>query len=85
MKGDLDPNTSAKEKINYAKQDQEIAGEIMGEDLNENAGLHRDDARTLYDIEGVVGTSEVLDLQRLEVEGLLVGLSSPVQQESKAG
>ena len=65
--------------------DQEIAGEIMGEDLNENAGLHRDDARTLYDIEGVVGTSEVLDLQRLEVEGLLVGLSSPVQQESKAG
>ena len=65
--------------------DQEIAGEIMGEDLNENAGLHRDDARTLYDIEGVVGTSEVLDQQRLEVEGLLVGLSSPVQQESKAG
>ena len=65
--------------------DQEIAGEITGEDLNENAGLHRDDARTLYDIEGVVGTSEVLDLQRLEVEGLLVGLSSPVQQESKAG
>ena len=65
--------------------DQEIAGEIMGEDLNVNAGLHRDDARTLYDIEGVVGTSEALDLQRLEVEGLLVGLSSPVQQESKAG
>ena len=42
--------------------DQEIAGEIMGEDLNENAGLHRDGARTLYDIEGVGGTSEVLDL-----------------------
>jgi hypothetical protein len=42
--------------------DQEIAGEIMGEDLNENAGLHRDGARTLYDIEGVAGTSEVLDL-----------------------
>ena len=49
MKGDLDPNTSAKEKRNYAQQDQEIAGEIMGEDLNENAGLHRDGARTLYD------------------------------------
>ena len=42
--------------------DQEIAGEIMGEDLNENAGLHRDGARTLYDIEGLAGTSEVLDL-----------------------
>jgi hypothetical protein len=42
--------------------DQEIAGEIMGEDLNENAVLHHDDARTLYDIEGVGGRSEVLDL-----------------------
>ena len=48
--------------IKLRARDQEIAGEIMGEDLNENAGLHRDDARTLYDIEGVGGTSEVLDL-----------------------
>ena len=29
--------------------DQEIAGEIMDEDPNENAGLHRDGVRTLYD------------------------------------
>jgi hypothetical protein len=48
--------------IKLQTRDQEIAGEIMGEDLNENAGLHRDGARTLYDIEGVAGTSEVLDL-----------------------
>jgi len=42
--------------------DQGIAGEIMGEDLNENTVLHRDDARTLYDIEGVGGRSEIFDL-----------------------
>ena len=29
--------------------DHEIAGEIIGEDFNEKAGLHRDGARSLYD------------------------------------
>ncbi len=45
-------------------------GEIMGEDLNDNVVLHRDDAGTLYGIEIVGGASRVLDLKRLEVEGL---------------
>jgi hypothetical protein len=45
----------------------------MGEDLNENVVLHRDDAGTLYEIEAVGSASEVLDLQRLEVEGLPAG------------
>lgn len=50
--------------------DQEVVGEIMGEDLNENVVLHRDDAGTLYEI---------------EVEGLPVGVSATARQESKAG
>ena len=42
----------------------------MGEDLNENLILHRDDAGKLYGIEVVGNASKVFDLSRLEVEGL---------------
>jgi hypothetical protein len=70
----------------HLKDDAERAvGEIMGEDLNENVVLHRDDAGTLYEIEVVGSASKVFDLERLEVEGLPVGLSPSVHQESKAG
>lgn len=65
--------------------DQEVVGEIMGEDLNENVVLHRDDAGTLYEIEVVGSASKVFDLERLEVEGLPVGVSANARQESKAG
>lgn len=64
---------------------EKIVGEIMGEDLNENVILHRDDAGTLYEIEVVGSASKVFDLDRLEVEGLPVGVSPAVRQESKAG
>ena len=63
--------------------DQEIAGEIMGEDLNENAGLHRDDA-----VRYRRRSRHERGLRPLTLWGrrfLPVGLSSPVQQESKAG
>jgi len=60
-------------------------GEIMGEDLNKNVVLHRDDAGTLYEIEVVGSASKVFDLDRLEVEGLPVGVSPSVHQESKTG
>lgn len=60
-----------------------VVGEIMGEDLNENVVLHRDDAGTLYEIEVVGSASKVFDLSRLEVEGLPVGVSA-IRQESKA-
>ena len=62
-----------------------IVGEIMGEDMNENVVLHRDDAGTLYEIEVVGSASKVFDLERLEVEGLPVGVSPSVHQESKTG
>jgi uncharacterized protein YuzE len=65
--------------------DEGIVGEIMGEDLNENVVLHRDDAGTLYEIEVVGSASKVFDLERLEVEGLPVGVSPSVHQESKSG
>ena len=65
--------------------DEGIVGEIMGEDLNENVVLHRDDAGTLYEIEVVGSASKVFDLARLEVEGLPVGVSPSVHQESKTG
>ncbi len=61
-----------------------VVGEIMGEDLNENVVLHRDDAGTLYEIEVVGSASKVFDLSRLEVEGLPVGVSAIRQEESKA-
>jgi uncharacterized protein YuzE len=61
-----------------------VTGEIMGEDLNENVVLHRDDAGTLYEIEVVGSASKVFDLSRLEVEGLPVGVSATASQESKA-
>jgi uncharacterized protein YuzE len=62
-----------------------VIGEIMGEDLNENVVLHRDDAGTLYEIEAVGSASKVFDLSRLEVEGLPISVSQTAQQESKAG
>lgn len=61
-----------------------VVGEIMGEDLNENVVLHRDDAGTLYEIEVVGGASKVFDLTRLEVEGLPVDISPSSRQQSKA-
>jgi uncharacterized protein YuzE len=57
-------------------------GEIMGEDLNKNVVLHRDDAGTLYEIEVVGSASKVFDLERLEVEGLPVGVSPSVHQKT---
>jgi uncharacterized protein YuzE len=65
--------------------DRDVVGEIMGEDLNENVVLHRDDAGTLYEIEVVGSASKLVDVGRLEVEGLPVVISSPAGQESKAG
>ena len=62
-----------------------VVGKIMGEDLNENVVLHRDDAGTLYEIEVVGSASKVFDLSRLEVEVLPVGVSPASRQESKAG
>lgn len=62
-----------------------VVGEIMGEDLNENVVLHRDDAGTLYEIEVVGSASEVFDLSHLEVEGLPISASQAARQESKAG
>lgn len=64
---------------------EDVVGEIMGEDLNENVVLHRDDAGTLYEIEVVGSASKVFDLSRLEVEGLPISASGAVHQESKAG
>lgn len=61
-----------------------VVGEVMGEDLNENVVLHRDDAGTLYEIEVVGSASTVFDLSRLEVEGLPVAISPAVGQQSKA-
>jgi uncharacterized protein YuzE len=63
---------------------ESVVGEIMGEDLNENVVLHRDDAGTLYEIEVVGSASTVFDLSRLEVEGLPVGVSPASRYESKA-
>ncbi|HLL41400.1 MAG TPA: hypothetical protein VK357_17305 [Rubrobacteraceae bacterium] len=71
--------------INLRDGDGGVVGEIMGEDLNENVVLHRDDAGTLYEIEVVGSASKVFALERLEVEGLPVGVSATARQESKAG
>lgn len=51
-----------------------VVGEIMGEDLNEDVVLHRDDAGKLYEIEVVGSASKVFDLERVEIEGLPVNL-----------
>jgi uncharacterized protein YuzE len=64
--------------------DARVVGEIMGEDLNENVVVHRDEAGTLYEIEVVGGASKVFDLSRLEVEGLPVDISPASRQQSKA-
>jgi uncharacterized protein YuzE len=61
-----------------------VVGEIMGEDLNDNVVLHRDDAGTLYEIEVVGSASRLFDLSRLEIEGLPVGVSLTSRQQSKA-
>ena len=61
-----------------------VVGEIMGEELNENVVLHRDDAGKLYEIEVVGSASNVFDLSRLEVEGLPAGVSPATRQQSKA-
>lgn len=61
-----------------------VVGEIMGEELNENVVLHRDDAGELYEIEVVGSASKVFDLSRLEVEGLPAVVSPPTRQQSKA-
>ena len=61
-----------------------VTGEVMGEDLNENVVLHRDDAGKLYEIEVVGHASKVFDLSRLEVEGLPVGVSPASRKERKA-
>jgi len=58
-----------------------VSGEVMGEDLNENVVLHRD-AGKLYEIEVVGNASEVIDLSRLYVEGLPVGVFPAPRQES---
>ncbi len=54
-----------------------IVGEIMGEDLNEDVVLHRDDAGKLYEIEVVGSASKVFDLERVEIEGLPVNVKIP--------
>lgn len=51
-----------------------VVGEIMGEDLNEDVVLHRDDAGKLYEIEVIGSASKVFDLERVEIEGLPVNL-----------
>jgi uncharacterized protein YuzE len=54
-----------------------VVGEIMGEDLNEDIVLHRDDAGTLYEIEVVGSASNVFDLERVEIEVLPVNVKIP--------
>ncbi len=67
--------------IKLRSGDGEVVGEIMGEDLNEAIVLHRDAAGTLYEIEVAGSASKVLDLKRLEVEGLPITAT----RETKAG
>lgn len=61
-----------------------VVGEVMGEELNENVVLHRDDAGTLYEIEVVGDASKVFDLSRLEVEGLPISATQRNPRESRA-
>ena len=70
--------------IHLKEGSEGVVGEIMGEDLNENVVLHRDDAGTLYEIEVYGDASRVFDLSRLEVEGLPVNVSPATRQESRA-
>ena len=84
MKIYYDPDTDSV-TIHLKDGAEGVVGEIMGEDLNENVVLHRDDAGTLYEIEVVGSASKVFDLSRLEVEGLPLSASQAVHQESKAG
>ncbi len=70
--------------IHLKDGDGGVDGDNMGEDLIENVVLYRDDAGTLYEIEVAGSVSKVFDLERLEVEGLPVGVSASARQESKA-
>ena len=54
-----------------------VVGEIMGEDLNDDVVLYRDDAGKLYEIEVVGSASKVFDLERVEIEGLPVNVEMP--------
>ena len=63
--------------------DARTVGEIMGEDLNDDVVVHRDDAGTLYEIEVGGEASRVFDLSSLEVEGLPIDISPAPRQESK--
>ncbi|CAN5625184.1 hypothetical protein BH24ACT22_BH24ACT22_05920 [soil metagenome] len=83
MKIYYDPDTDSI-AIHLKDGAEGVAGEIMGEDLNENVVLHRDDAGTLYEIEVVGSASKVFDLSRLEVEGLPISVAQ-TYKESKAG
>ncbi|CAN5840012.1 hypothetical protein BH23ACT11_BH23ACT11_13170 [soil metagenome] len=84
MKIYYDPDTDSV-AIHLKDGAESVVGEIMGEDLNENVVLHRDEAGTLYEIEVVGSASKVFDLSRLEVEGLPISTSKAIHQESKAG
>ena len=54
-----------------------VVGEIMGEDLNDDVVLHRDDAGKLYEIEVIGSASRIFDLERVEIEGLPVNVEIP--------
>lgn len=84
MKIYYDPDTDSV-AIHLKDGAEGVVGAFMGEDLNENVVLHRDDAGTLYEIEVVGSASKVFDLSRLEVEGLPISASQAIRQESKAG
>lgn len=83
MKIYYDPETDSG-TIHLKDGAEGVVGAFMGEDLNENVVLHRDDADTLYEIEVVGSASKVFDLSRLEVEGLPIS-AAQIHQESKAG
>ena len=61
-----------------------LAGEIVGEHLNKNTVLHRDDAGALYKIEVYGNASRVFARARREVGGLPVNVPPAARQESRA-
>lgn len=63
----------------------EVEGEIMGEDLSGSVIIHRDEAGKLYQIEILGNAGDMVDLSRLEVEGLPVSVSGGGRRESKVG
>lgn len=64
---------------------EEVEGHIAGEDLNDQVVVHRDDAGRLYEVEVLWGAREVVDLSRLEVEGLPISVTREARRESKTG